>query len=342
MRKILFLFYLISILSCDYDKTSKIVEIQFSDAKIINMERKIVNTELYRPSKIFIYKDKLVIYDDMNNSLFKIFECNDLTYKYSFGSIGQGPNEFAFVVPETMNSSTYFEILDRNKLCYFSITDTGAFQIASPKIVSHQSGPVNNLKKMSDSIYIFENGLGTDKFDKEFILYNINDRTNREFGNIRFFDNSVKAQNKEEQYFSLSKFMTANPVNNKFAVFYDKYPYFKIFSSEILSGLYHIDSKIQHTDFRHHFSRPFSTDKYIYVMWIEKSDEEIMANISDFNPLILIFDWNGNLIKNYRLNKPIIAFAVNDSNDKLYAVSLSEDDINAIYTCDLNISDNEY
>jgi hypothetical protein len=305
------------------------------------MERKIVNTELYRPTKMFIYRNKLIIYDDTNSSFFKVFDCNDLTYKYSFGSIGPGPDEFTFVDPETMNSSTYFEVLNQNKLCYYSITDTGAFRSASPATVIRQSETINNLKKLSDSIYISNNSLGADKFDKEFILYNINDRTNREFENVMFFDNSVNAQNKEEQYFSLSKFITVSSGNNsKFAVFYNKYPYFKIFSSEMLLGLYHIDNQIQDADFYPYFSRPFSTNEYIYVMWIDKSDEEIMANISDFNTVILVFDWNGNFIKNYRLDKPIIAFAVNDHNDKLYAVSLLEDDINAIYTCDLNISDN--
>jgi hypothetical protein len=152
-----------------------------------------------------------------------------------------------------------------------------------------------------------------------------------------FFDETVKQQKPVQQYISLIKSVTVNPKKNKFAAFYFKHPYFKIFSSETLYGVYHIDEEIQREEECTYFAGAYSTDKFIYVMWIAMPEEKIAENLANFKPDLLIFDWDGNIVKNYKFDVPVISFAVNNSNDKLYAVSLKEDDINAVYVCDLNI-----
>jgi hypothetical protein len=330
---------MIFVISCKKSESINKVEIRLPEAQSLKLERKIVDVNLYRPFRMFIHQHKMIVYDKMKDSLFKVFDAQDLTYRYTFGSIGAGPDEFTFVSETTMNSSDYFEILDQHELCYYAVTDSAAFQVSSPKIVIHKSGPVNNLKKISDSIYIFSNNISDDTFEKEFILYNINDRTDREFGDLMFFEDEdgMKSQSIETQYFSLSKLITANSKNNKFAAFYFGYPYFKIFSSNILSGVYHVNDEIQHEENCVYFSGLYSTDKYIYTFWIAMPEEKIEADMENFKPNLLIFDWDGNIVKNYKCNIPIVRFAVNDSNDKLYAVSANEDDINAIYVCDLDI-----
>lgn len=341
MKKLLLIAcYSVFTISCANDRTNKTVEIRFPEAKIISAERKIVDAELYRPLGLFIYKDKLVVCDNMNSSLFKVFDSRDLTYKYSFGSTGPGPNEFAShtLMPKDMNPSTYFEILDRTVLRYYAITDTAAFQVSSFSPMVHESGLINGFTKLSDSIYIFPNGLSAEKYEKEFIMFNINTKQFSEFEDVKFFDKSVELKSQEEQYFSLIKQIAAHPGNSKFAVFYSEKPYLKIFSSETLLGLYHIDSKVQPGSFKF-FAHPLATDKYIYVLWIDQSEEEMMADIASLRPMLLIFDWDGNFIKNYRLDKPIHAFAINESNNRLYGVSPLEEDINAIYTCDFDISE---
>jgi hypothetical protein len=328
---------MIFVISCKKSENINKVEIQLPEAQSLKLERKIVNVNLYRPWGIFIHQHKMIVYDKMKDSLFKVFDAQDLTYRYTFGSIGAGPDEFTFVSGTAMNSSDYFEVLDQHELCYYAVNDSAAIQVSSPKTVVHKSGPVNNLTKISDSIYLFENNTYSEKLEKEFILYNINDRTDREFGNVILFNEDMKNQPYEVQSQLLSKSITANTKSSKFAVFYNLYPYFKIFSSETLTGIYHVDEAIQHEENCVYFAGLCSTDKYIYTFWIAMSEEKIVENMENFKPNILVFDWGGNIVKNYKCNVPIVRFAVNDSNDKLYAVSANEDDINAIYVCNLDI-----
>jgi hypothetical protein len=327
--------------SCKTNKTNENeVEIQLPEAKILNLERKIVEAELYRPMQLLFYDQKLIVYDEMKTSLFKVFDSRDLKYKYSFGSIGQGPTDFLSQYLTSISTPNHFEILDLEKLRYFDITDSAAFQISTPKAMAHKSGLINDLQKLSDSIYIFSNRVYSgSSFEKEFILYNIDNRSDREFGDVKYFDENMKDQTLEVQIESLSKSITTNIKNNKFAVFYSLYPYFKIFSSNpaTLSRLYHINTETQPDGDCLYFEGVYSTDKYIYTLWIANSEEKIFEDLANFKPNLLVFDWNGNLIQNYKFDVPIHSFAVNDSNDKLYAVSPDENDINAIYVSDLNL-----
>ncbi|MDR3245411.1 MAG: TolB-like 6-bladed beta-propeller domain-containing protein [Prevotellaceae bacterium] len=323
--------------SCDVKNADKIVEIQLSESKAIQLERKVIDVSLYRPNKIYLYNDNLIVYDDIRDSIFKVLDNKDLKHKYTFGRIGQGPGEFIFVDNEAINSSAYFEILNRNELRYYNITDTVAVQALSPKSIVHKSGPINNFKKLSDSIYLLNNDHTSGKFEKELISYNINNKTETEFGDLILFGD-LKSKNIEEQYFSLSKSITANTTRDKFALFYYMYPFFKIFSSGTLSNVFHINDKTEHAEGCAYFASAYSTDKFIYVLWVLKSEEEIMENLDNYKPVLLVFDWDGNLVQNYKFDVPIITFAVNNSNDKLYGISIRESDMNAIYVCNIQVN----
>jgi hypothetical protein len=190
---------------------------------------------------------------------------------------------------------------------------------------------------LSDSIYLFDNGTQTGKFEKELILYNVNNKTDREIGDLIFFEAGIKNKSIEEQSWSLVKSITANATHNKFALFYNMYPVFKIFSSGVLTNIFHIDN-IPHREENVYFSEAYSTDKFLYVLWVAQPAKEIMENQENFKPGLLIFDWNGKLVKNYKFDFPIVVFAVNNNDDTLYAISCLESDMNAIYVCNLNIN----
>jgi hypothetical protein len=132
------LFFLTCVISCNFDNRNE-VKIRLPEVQPLKLERKVVDVNLYRPTKVFLYNRKLIIYDNVNDSLFKVFDSRDLKYNYTFGSIGQGPNEFVFIHESTINSSDYFEILDKHELCYYDITDSTAFQVFLPKTVVHKT-----------------------------------------------------------------------------------------------------------------------------------------------------------------------------------------------------------
>jgi hypothetical protein len=70
-------------------------------------------------------------------------------------------------------------------------------------------------------------------------------------------------------------------------------------------------------------------------MWIAKSKKEVMNDLKNYRPQLLVFDWNGNLHRNYTLDVPVITFAVKNDDSQLYAVSFNEEDINTLYVYNL-------
>jgi hypothetical protein len=104
-----------------------------------------------------------------------------------------------------------------------------------------------------------------------------------------------------------------------------------------------LSSNFEYSPERIYFTEPYVTEKYIYVMWINRQKQDVEADFENFKPELMIFDWNGNPVKRYALNQPIITFAVVEDLKKLYGVSFFENDINTIYEYDLpEIAEGKY
>jgi hypothetical protein len=325
-------------ISCKNDN-SKSTNLQLIEKTKLISDAHQINVDLYRPSKIFIHNDKLIVYDDVRDDIFKVFDLNRLSYLYSFGNTGLAPGEFVFTDKESIIPSDYFEILDRSKLYYYHIMDTAACPIDSVLFVTNNSEPVNSFKKLSDSIYLFTNNGNSGKFDTELILYNTKQNTKENFGKVILFEKSLQSQNTANQASALIKSVITNQREQKIATFYYHYPYFKIYSDNFNYTLYHIQDTEQQTSDCIYFTEPHATERYIYVMWIAKSKKKIMHDLRNYRPQLLVFDWNGNLRHNYLLDIPVITFAVKNDDSQLYAVSFDEKDINTLFVYNLSKDD---
>jgi hypothetical protein len=90
------------------------------------------------------------------------------------------------------------------------------------------------------------------------------------------------------------------------------------------------------SNFTYFTSQSFLTDDHIYVMWQGKPNDEMMAEEDAFRPDILVFDWEGNVVDRYKLDKPITAFTISEETGKIYGVSpIGDSHINVIYEYDL-------
>ncbi|MDR1373254.1 MAG: TolB-like 6-bladed beta-propeller domain-containing protein [Dysgonamonadaceae bacterium] len=314
----------------------KEVELELIDGEMLISTPYKIDVDLFRPAKLFIHKNKLIVYDEVREDIFKVFDIDKISYLYSFGDKGSGPGEFISTDKESINSSEYFEILDRRRLYYYNIMDTVALRIDSTLFVTNRSAPINSLKKMSDSVYLFTDDGYSGKMNTEFMLRNTLQNTTESFGKAILFDKNLKNLPAPEQAWALMKSIAVN--QNRTAAFYYYYPYFKIFTNNNDFSLYRIRDVELKSGKCIYFTEPYATDKYIYVMWIAKSKTEVMTDLKNYNPKLLVFDWDGNMRHNYSLDIPIISFAVKEDDSKLYAVSFNEDDINTLYVYNLEKS----
>lgn len=67
-----------------------------------------------------------------------------------------------------------------------------------------------------------------------------------------------------------------------------------------------------------HYTDIFATEDYLYALYLGVADGEANSNPEKLRMSIRVFDWSGNFIQTYQLDKPIISFAVYESGTSFY------------------------
>lgn len=325
----------IFIISCS-PKTKKETIVEDNISNLITLYGKTIQipVKILQPRAMAISGQKLIILDDHKDSLFKIFNLQDLSYMYSWGRMGRGPNEFIKINDQYFNAyKNILEVLDYNSIKRLYVFDNH-IQIFNTINLPQVKSPINRLQKLSDSIYIADNSI---EEESEHMLINI--FKNEIIDKFGIYPKN-KISNPVDRYQIYSKSVTSNPNGDKFAAFYLFFPKIKIYlknrqQNEVVikfEGIkkYSSDNEDQKVL---HFVLPFSTAKYIYVFRINKTDAEVNQDISNYRPELLILDWNGDLLKRYKLNAPITRFTVSEKYKKLYGTSVLNE--NEIYVYDL-------
>jgi len=337
MKYILSFFSVVFLFSCSsVDIKKEIQQIGLMTAENLSAAKRKVNVNLYRPARMYIYQDKLIILDIVDNDMFKVFSIPDITYKYAFGRIGPGPDEFMDINKENINISESMEILSLNKLFYYDLGDTSALQIKRPALIITKANPINNFTKMNDSIYVLNNEDYSKEYRHEFRTFNLNSKKEKTMGDVLLLD---KDENIAVTYQRLMRCMCHHPKEKKLVVFQYNYPMFRLLSDDgelIKVVTFEKDLReLVYTPGKVYFSEPCVTENYIYVMWVNRDKKEVESDFEHFRPELMVFDWDGNLIKRFGFNQPVITFTISEKLGKIYGVSFLEDDINTIYEYDL-------
>lgn len=300
-------------------------KITLSDAVPLSAVKKSVSVDLLRPSKLIVHGDKLVVYDMQEENMFKVFELPEVRYRYSFGNVGQGPDDFVFIDKESLNSGKQLEIVDQQELIRLDLTDTGAVRVSRHPLLFEERAVLSGVKRINDSIYLSD-GFSDEK-GKELQRMNIVTGDVEEFGEIPQWNKELSTFTEKKQAYSKS--FCVNEQTGESAVFYYMYPKFRLFSKDnkcvktvtIQTG----SGETPTEEGRIFFTESFATPSHLYVMWVDKSKEEVMKDVETFQPDLLVFDWEGNLEARYRLDQPVITFTV--AGNKLYAPSFLETDV---------------
>jgi hypothetical protein len=190
-----------------------------------------LNVEILLSGKIFIHEDKLIVFEQLHENMFKVFELPTLKYLYSFGDKGMGPNDFVSVGNDDIitYNSEFVEIYDVGKIKYVKFTDSIAYIAdTKPLNLSHLKTPVNRLKKCNDSTYYFDNWL-ENKQQNEFIRLNIFSYEQSYFSP---YPDWIHLVSEEKKYTTYLKSTSYNSFNDKIAVFYYHFPVMKLLDND--------------------------------------------------------------------------------------------------------------
>lgn len=125
------------------------VEITLPDPVPLSALQKTISVDLLRPSKLIAHGDKLVVYDMQEEDMFKVFQLPEVRYQYSFGTVGQGPDDFVFIDKESLNSGKQFEVVDQRELVRLDWTDTGAVCVSRHPLLVEERAVLSGVKRIN-------------------------------------------------------------------------------------------------------------------------------------------------------------------------------------------------
>lgn len=296
-----------------------------SPVKLLSAEKVVVEKVFY-PQSLYVFEDDLVcmcINQGADHPLY-LFDKNDFSFKGAFGDFGRGAGEFFDVNPYYFERTDSSVFLNTNN--YFE-TEV-MFKNDSIEIINHRALAnltLNNLVKLNDSLFVCN-----DNVHNEYCLVDI--KKHRVIKNFSDFPACrMKFNEHDDRNNFMQRALIANPKELKLMSFYRYLPLIRLydFDGNLIKEikLKGVDQKNGSVDdfydggFLSFFVAPVVADDLIYVLFMNKHEEEFMK---DPSVELQVWDWNGKLLSKYRITEPFNLYTV--SNRVLYGLSLREED----------------
>lgn len=340
MYKII-LFFCLSIVSCEgVEKKTIIKEIVYTNAttNLVSMETKLDNPILNPGKIISLDNDLLVVFDNRDrDSLFKVFELPDLNLKYSWGVKGNGPNElsdaelfYSSIICDKNGIELYN--LDTNSLKVFKVNDE-TFEQVEQKTLKYdfQLDALQQISKLSDSLYVGEIGwvdVG-EPIENMFIALEPNNTSEL----FRFGKYPESALSSLDKYSRFKPLLLSKPDGTKLISFFSRMDEGWIFNDkgEMLIKLIIGGKILDKEKYRLELS---TTDDFIFVHYLAQEEKYLLDKGLEYQPIIELWNWEGDLKSRLKLDKPVHFFTVSEKHQKLYGISMFVPD--RIYEYDLS------
>lgn len=323
------------LVSCNSSKEDKDAETVSLAAENFPLSKYSFNS----PYNCTFIKEYLLIEDYNKDFLFKTVNLatGDVI---SSGKIGDGPGELKF--PSTIYRLPKPEKLGINlrpKFLFFETTLnqflSGAFQ---PGLDSAAKVDYNYQKviKVNDSILI-----GTGIFENRYVVSDKMGKPLYHFGEYPFRD-KLKGKNWQNIAMAYQGDLDIKPDGTKIVSSAEYAVYLEIlsveygkkisvhktlaetfpdFTSDNAPGIITADIKPSNI---HGYRDLCVTNKYIFALFSGESYEQV-GNLVYSPKTIIIYDWDGKLIKRLSLSHRVTCIAVDDNCEKLYAITYSEE-----------------
>ncbi len=249
------------------------------------------------------------------------------------GRKGRGPNEFVnrptVLVPTPGDGSfvAYDHTVDEFKR--FTFEDERLVVKEEKELPIPHNVPVNMLTRINDDTYLCLNDAG----NTEFILINPHTGEYKEVVKYpRFMVAQAEASGQEALWVSLTNRPVAKPDGTRFANFYFRYKYFRIFddngnvlkevSVDIEPYTSH-EATTEKDPFAFAYDSAFATDEYIYA--ICSTDDR--SNPDEEKPSELqVWNWDGEPIASYPLDHKVVFGYITLPDMKLYSFDYLDND----------------
>lgn len=292
-----------------------------------------------------IVNNMLITIDLKEDVFFQFFRLPELKHMDSQIHRGGGPEEesdiFPYIFPIEEDTFAYRTLLQVKKVFY----DSEDRKLKNKETITLPANFVNllNFAITSDAIYSYDM-IG--QSEQEFVKYDFESKKMEDFGS-RYPIVNINIK-KEQRNMIFTKIMTGHHADGRLAIGYDKFPLMRIYDvkNEIIAEtmydnrqkepIPYLEQSPRLTDFEDltiNYLKMKSTDKYIYALYSGKTPKELKGKY-DYCSEVHVWDWNGNPIVRFILNKNMSAFAVSPDDSFLLFYSITQDD--RIYRYDID------
>lgn len=284
----------------------------------------------------------LLVFDYHSGKSFTLFNSNSGKMVARFGAIGQGTHEIPLGTYGDLEDNHFYIHYDQTgyigKYDMDSLYTDGDFPptcLAKYKIPEAQ---FSRVVEVNDSTFL---GAGTYKSEYQYLLF---DR------NSHIVDYAVKIYNAEEPNLNeYHKFLSNQgklrkcPANNKFVYsinYSSNIDFFEVRNNKIdLIKSLRLKNPVYEPmqDGKYNRMIPLDdnvigyidiapTNEYVYALYTSKKIAEDTVGNDLSSNIILVFDWEGNPVKQYKIDREAFYIAVDAASEKIYAAVMNQDE----------------
>ncbi|SHN29206.1 TolB-like 6-blade propeller-like [Cyclobacterium lianum] len=319
-------------LSCQSNDSSKRLISEIPDSGSLVSKEITLDSTVLIPSKMLVFPDKAVIFDNGKEDLFKVYRLPEFTFLYSFGEIGEGPNEFSYVNENSVQAmDDHLVVVSGTNLIKIRLENDSSVMGESVELFMSNGSPVNGLVMIDESTYISDIMDAKPGGPEHQLVHLQRGEELTTFGKFPELSNIENNRQLDRLYRDFGKRTVVNPKDGRLAAFYFFQNQIKYYNhqGELLHEI-EIETPPKNDleeELNMYRVEPFATSTHIYVMYVGKPKSEVMEQPEIFRPLLEIWDWDGILLERFTLDQPLTSFAVSEEFQKLYGFSYFKEDL---------------
>lgn len=334
MRSLCFLLFSAIVYSCAESSGFEGIEIPLAERQVAaKLEEVKIPPVLFRERKITLSNDYLFTLSATKDTLIRVFDRQTLEYLGGFGIEGGGPDDYKPIASGFQgigDDLLHVAGLKVNKTLRFKKTPGSSPKFSTEIVeafrVPGELAPWNNTFKINDTIYA-----GTKYFESDKELTTVHTKTSEIGSLIPFPDYAphISPEYKHNLYQRMSKYTYAQ---QKLVTAYIFFPSFRIYDfqtqetkevhvkpdfeqlrvSELGDGI-----NLNLSDLYTYYRKIETSDNYIYALYRIESGPNTGSHVLSNNELH-IFDFDGNLVHNMRLEEWMTIFVIAPDDEYIY------------------------
>jgi len=342
MKKKLFIYHIIilAILFFSCKRENKSINRLFENEVFLNPTYSYFEKDsLANPYCFEIIDSFLIVHDVFELKHFTLYNINSISCVKRFGNIGNGPGEVLIGhVLSVKQGKLYSHATLPNVLIQYNLDSLINYKSYHPTtIAKFEQIPKLFLSRFSpvEKSYFIGAGLYNSKY--QYVLFNLK-------GEV--LDSAQEVFNSKESYNDIYKFLSNqgilknHPTENKFVYSVSRssnIDFLDVSNEKIhLIKSYRLDNpqfkpqelgnQSYSVNYDPHsvigFLDIFPGKNYVYTLY---SDKSVIDNKSYSSNIVLVFDWEGNPIVKYILNKEVYYIGVDEDRKKFYTIQKDDD-----------------